>query len=196
MVPLQETVEFSLVCCPAHNLLWCETLCFTERCKAVWLYRENKWKNIYHNVYNTVSIYRMIAGSLCSDSDICKSITKWDGVPLGMWPAFWVVVDIFGSTHLCWAYCRCTLEVMCNGGWGWAVVARGGGVLFSVHCVYFLQVRGYWSGCCRLYGVKGGEGSQQGRQESDQTRSHQWLVSSLFRSQRFSNAGLGFFRTR
>lgn len=31
------------------------------------------------------------------------------------------------------------------GGGGWAVVARGVGVLFSVHCVYFLRVRGYWS---------------------------------------------------
>lgn len=30
-------------------------------------------------------------------------------------------------------------------GLGWAVVARGGGALFSVHCVYFLWVRGYWS---------------------------------------------------
>lgn len=27
------------------------------------------------------------------------------------------------------------------------------------------------AGCCRLYGVRGGEGSQQGRQESGQTHS-------------------------
>lgn len=32
-----------------------------------------------------------------------------------------------------------------SGVWRWAVVARGGDVLFSVHCVYFLWVRGYWS---------------------------------------------------
>lgn len=79
-------------------------------------------------------------------------------------------------------------------GLGWAVVARGGGVLFSVHCVYFLRVRGYWSRVLQTYGVRGGEGSQQGRQESDQT--HSTTEAGHLFSLAFVCAKLGIFKTR
>lgn len=66
---------------------------------------------------------------------------------------------------------------------GWAVVARGGDVLFSVHCVYFLWVRGYWSGELQTSRSKeeGREVSNVGRKVARLTR-QQWLVIGLLTS--------------
>lgn len=66
---------------------------------------------------------------------------------------------------------------------GWAVVARGGDVLFSVHCVYFLWVRGYWSGVLQTLRRKeeGREVSSVGRKVARLTQ-QQWLVIGLLTS--------------
>lgn len=66
---------------------------------------------------------------------------------------------------------------------GWAVVARGGDVLFSVHCVYFLWVRGYWSGELQTSRSKeeGREVRSVGRKVARLTR-QQWLVIGLLTS--------------
>lgn len=86
---------------------------------------------------------------------------------------------------------------------GWAVVARGGGVLFSVHCVYFLWVRGYWSRVLQTLRSKEEwrEVSRVGR-KSGQTHSTtvagQQLayLATLAMFLVFSGAKLGLFRTR
>lgn len=62
-------------------------------------------------------------------------------------------------------------------------------MLFSVHCVYFLWVRGYWSRVLQTLRSKeeGREVSRVGRKVARLTR-QQWLVSSLLTlllSQRF-----------
>lgn len=53
-------------------------------------------------------------------------------------------------------------------------------MLFSVHCVYFLRVRGYWSRVLQTLRSKeeGREVSRVGRKVARLTR-QQWLVSSL-----------------
>lgn len=72
------------------------------------------------------------------------------------------------------------MEKQCARGLGWAVVARGGGVLFSVHCVYFLWVRGYWSRVLQTLRSKDEERevSRVGRKVARLT-GQQWPVSSL-----------------
>lgn len=88
-------------------------------------------------------------------------------------------------------------------GLGWAVVARGGGVLFSVHCVYFLWVRGYWSRVLQTLRSKeeGREVSRVGRKVARLTRQQlagQQLahLASLAMFPVFIRIQLGLFRTR
>ena len=65
----------------------------------------------------------------------------------------------------------CSVEAVCNGGWG-------GQLLPGEVVCYFQSIVStscgsgvIGAGCCRLYGVRGGEGSQHCRQESGHTHS-------------------------